>query len=205
MTKILIAFHSLYGHTYTLAENIKLGAEKIENVSVKLTRIQETLPKEIIASMGASERVKLFEHIPITALEDLEQADCIILGSPTYFGKISSQMAAFMDSTGTFYAENKLKNKVGGAFVSSGCQNGGSEEALRTIINYFFHQSMIVVGVDTSDENMIRNDKVIGTSCYGVSCVAGEKYNEKQVSEEEIKFAQDFGKRLAFFTDKLKN
>lgn len=200
---ILIAFHSIYGHTYTLAQNIKSGAEKISGANIKLCRIKEILPPEIIKEMGAAEILKSFEHLPVATADDMVWADCIILGCPTYFGKVSSQMAFFMDSTSTLYGTHSLKNKIGGAFTSTGCQNGGGEETLRAIQTYFLHQSMIPVGIDISDKNLERNDKVLGTCCYGVSCVAGEDYNSKEVTEEEKKFASDFGERLASITKKF--
>ena len=200
---IIIVFHSIYGHTYTLAENIKLGAQQIKGASVKIMKVRETLPENIIKEMGGEETLKSFSHIPAAQPEDLLRADCIVLGSPTYFGKVSSQMAAFMDETSCFFREHSLKNKIGGAFVSSGCQNGGAEEAIRMIHNYFFHNSMIVVGTDASDPDMERIDIVSGTSPYGVSCVSGEKYNSRPVTETEKKFARNFGKRLASFTEKL--
>lgn len=200
---ILIAFHSIYGHTYTLAEYIGKGAETIQGADIKIRRIPEFLSPDIIKSMGAEARLEKFSHITVADTEDLLWADCIVLGAPTYFGKISSQMAVFMDSTSSLYINHSLKNKIGGAFVSSGCQNGGAEEALRTLHNFFFHHSMIPVGFDTDCPGFERNDKVFGTSAYGISCVAGEKFNEKQVSEEEKNFAQLYGRRLAEITEKI--
>ncbi|MBQ0106114.1 MAG: NAD(P)H:quinone oxidoreductase [Armatimonadetes bacterium] len=201
---IFIAFHTIYGHTCTLAENIAKGAESVRGSQIKIAKIKETLPNEILKEMGADHFMDKYISYPTATVDDMVWADCIILGSPTYFGKISSQMGAFMDSTGILYPPHALKNKIGGAFVSSGCQNGGAEEAIRTIHNYFLHHSMIIAGTDTSDTDLERNDTVFGTSPYGVSCVAGEKYNYREVSETEKKFAFGFGKRLAEITEKLK-
>jgi len=169
MINIFIAFHSIFGHTYTLAENIAIGAKKVSGVNVKISRVKETLPIDIIKSMHAEDFIKQFEHLPIATIEDLDWADCIVLGAPTYFGKMSSQLSAFMDCTGPQHALNSLKNKVGGAFTSSGSPNGGSEETLHNIINFFYHHSMIPVGFDCSDPNLERNDIVFGTCPYGLS------------------------------------
>lgn len=204
MINIFIAFHSIFGHTYTLAENIAIGASKVSNTNIKIARIKETLPIEVIRLMHAEDSIKQFEHLPIATVEDLDWADCIVLGAPTYFGKMSSQLSAFMDCSGPQYASFSLKNKVGGAFTSTGTPNGGSEETLHNILNFYYHHSMIPVGIDCSNPNLERNDVVFGTTPYGVSSVAGEKNNPKEVNEIEIKFAQEFGERLAQITAQLK-
>ena len=63
-------------------------------------------------------------------------ADGIIIGSPVYFWCVSGQAKMFMDRTYALrYPSRKLKNKVGGAIVTTGRR--GSVNALSTINNFF--------------------------------------------------------------------
>ncbi len=84
--KISIVFHSMHGHCFSLAKELKEGAEQIPDVEVNIFRVPETNSPEVIEVMGAKEKIKLFSHIPIATKGNLVEADAILLGAPTYFG-----------------------------------------------------------------------------------------------------------------------
>ena len=74
--------------------------------------------------------------IPEAKPENLIGADLIILGSPTYFGNVSAEMKAFMDSTGGMWVQGQLVGKKLFAYTSAGNTEGGGDLCLQSIHNY---------------------------------------------------------------------
>ncbi len=85
------------------------------------------------------------------ALAFLKQADGLIIGSPVYFGTVSSQLKAFWDKTRALRKEKSLLNVVGGALTVAGARFGGQETTLRAIHDMMMVQGMIVVGDGSID------------------------------------------------------
>lgn len=46
MTRILVLYHSMYGHIDTLARSVAEGAREVEGVEVTLNRVPETMDAE---------------------------------------------------------------------------------------------------------------------------------------------------------------
>jgi len=70
----------------------------------------------------------------------------IILGTPVYFGNMSSLCKAFLDRCIVFRKNFGLSNKVGGVLAVGGARNGGQEQTLRSVQAALFGQEMILVG-----------------------------------------------------------
>ncbi|MFW1410847.1 NAD(P)H-dependent oxidoreductase, partial [Vibrio parahaemolyticus] len=71
---------------------------------------------------------------PVATVAELENYDAIVVGTGTRFGRISSQMAAFLDQAGGLWARGALNGKVGAAFTGTASQHGGQETTLFSII-----------------------------------------------------------------------
>lgn len=81
--------------------------------------------------------------------QKIAAADGIIIGSPVYFWCVSGQAKMFMDRTYALrYPYRKLKNKVGGAIVTTGRR--GSVNALSAINNFFLGHDMLATGIGIS-------------------------------------------------------
>ena len=78
-------------------------------------------------------------HPVIEGPDALADYDAIIVGAPTRYGRMPSQMAAFWDTTGGLWAKGALIGKVGGAFTSTASQHGGQETTLFSIITNLLH------------------------------------------------------------------
>lgn len=113
-TKVLVLYYSTYGHTETMAQAIAEGARSA-GTEVSLKRVPELMSEEVARQAGAN----LEQRADIATPGELVDYDAIIIGTPTRFGRVSSQMANFLDQTGGLWAEGKLIGKVGGAFVST--------------------------------------------------------------------------------------
>ena len=120
VTNVLVLYYSSYGHIEKMAEAVAEGARKA-GAQVDVKRAPETVPEAI----AKSAHFKLDQTAPVAAVADLENYDAIIVGTGTRFGRMSSQMAAFLDQAGGLWARGALNGKVGGAFSSSATQHGG--------------------------------------------------------------------------------
>jgi NAD(P)H dehydrogenase (quinone) len=161
-------YYSAYGHIETMAAAVAEGA-RTAGATVDIKRVPETIPAEVARQNG----YKLDQSAPIASIEDLEHYDAIIVGTGTRFGRISSQMASFLDQAGGLWARGTLNGKVGAAFSSSGTQHGGQEATLFSIITNLLHFGMIIVGLPYSHQGQMTVDEIVGGAPYGATTVAG--------------------------------
>ncbi len=157
MAKVLVLYYSSYGHVETMAKAIAEGA-RLAGASVDIKRVPETAPLE----MAKAAHFKLDQSAPVATIDELTNYDAIIVGSPTRFGRISSQMASFLDQAGGLWMRGALHGKVGGAFTSTATQHGGQEVTLFSIITNLFHFGMTIVGLPYSHQGQMTLDEIVG-------------------------------------------
>jgi NAD(P)H dehydrogenase (quinone) len=202
MAKVSVIFYSTYGHNFKMAEAAAAGAREVPGVTVKVLQVTETLSPEIIEKMGATQTRKEFAHIPVAKVDDLAEADGVIFATPTRFGNMAAQMKAFIDATGSLWANGGLVGKVASVMSSSNSQHGGQESTILTFIPPLLHQGMIYVGLPYTAEAQSINSEISGGSPYGASCVADQGDRETP-SKNELGLASFQGKRVAEITKKL--
>lgn len=191
MPRILVLYYSTYGHIETMAYAVAEGAEST-GAKVDVKRVPETVPEEIAKDAN----FKLDQKAPVAKIEELEQYDGIIVGTGTRFGRISSQMAAFLDQAGGLWARGALHGKVGGAFTSTATQHGGQETTLFSIITNLLHFGMTVVGLDYGHKGQMTLDEIVGGAPYGATTIAGGD-GSRQPSDIELEGARYQGRRVA--------
>ena len=197
MTKILVLYHSTYGHIETMAKAVAEGAREA-GATVDIKRVPETVPAELAKTFG----YKLDQEAPIATVEDLANYDAIIVGVGTRYGRMASQMAAFWDQTGGLWAKGALVGKVGGVFTSTATQHGGQETTLFTIITNLLHFGMVIVGLDYGFAGQMKLDEVTGGSPYGTTTIAGGD-GSRQPTQNELDAARYQGRRVAETAIKL--
>ena len=197
MTKVLVLYHSAYGHIETMAGAVAEGAREA-GAAVDIKRVPETVPEEI----AKAAHFKLDQEAPIARIEDLADYDAIIIGVGTRFGRMNSQMASFLDQAGGLWAKGALHGKVGGAFTSTATQHGGQETTLFSVITNLLHFGMVVVGLDYGFAGQMTLDEVTGGSPYGASTIAGGD-GSRQPSENELEGARYQGRKIAQTAAKL--
>jgi len=197
MAKVLVLYYSTYGHIETMANAVAEGARGA-GATVDVKRVPETVPEDI-AKNG---HFKLEQAAPIAKVDELEHYDAIIIGAPTRYGRMPSQMAAFLDQTGGLWARGALNGKVGGAFTSTATQHGGQETTLFSIITNLMNLGLTIVGLPYSYEQQMTLDEVAGGSPYGATTIAGGK-GERQPSEIDLGGARHQGKLIAETAAKL--
>jgi multimeric flavodoxin WrbA len=106
--KVAIVYHSGFGHTRIQAESVHDGA----------------------ASTGAATALISVDDIEDN-WEQLDEADAIIFGSPTYMGSVSAPFKSFMDASSGAWFERRWQNKLAAGFTNSASQSG---DKLNTLI-----------------------------------------------------------------------
>ena len=152
MPRVLISYFSKSGNTKKMAEAIEEGLKVLQDVDVELKKVQDT------------------------TIKDLRSADGIILGSPTYFGVMATEVKDLMDRSIQCYG--KLVGKVGGAFTSSGMIGGGNETTIMSILQGFLIHGMIVQGVQKGNHygpvSVGHPDKDVEAECMAYGRLIGE-------------------------------
>lgn len=197
MPKVLVLYHSAYGHIEKMAEAVAQGAREAGAV-VDIKRVPETVPAEI----AKAAHFKLDQAAPVAKVEDLADYDAIVVGAGTRFGRLPSQLASFLDQAGGLWARGALHGKVGGAFVSTATQHGGNETTLFSILTNLLHFGMVIVGLDYGHAGQMALDEVTGGSPYGATTIAGGQ-GQRQPSENELAGARYQGRRIAETAKKL--
>ncbi len=197
MPKILVLYYSSYGHIEAMAQAIAEGARGA-GAQVDIKRVPETAPAET----AKAAHFKLDQAAPIASIEDLAHYDGIVVGAPTRFGRMPSQMASFLDQAGGLWMRGALHGKIGGAFTATATQHGGQEVTLFSIITNLLHFGMIIVGLPYSHQGQMTLDEIAGGTPYGASTITGGG-GQRQPSPLELEGARHQGKLIAETAGKL--
>ena len=197
MSKVLVLYYSSYGHIEQMAQAIAEGARGA-GATVDIKRVPETVPTEI----AKSAHFKLEQAAPVAAVADLEHYDAIIVGTPTRYGRMASQMAAFLDQTGGLWMKGALNGKVGAAFTSTATQHGGQEATLFSVITNLLHLGMTIVGLPYSHQGQMSMSEIVGGAPYGATTIAGGD-GSRQPSAIDLAGARHQGELVAKTAAKL--
>jgi len=198
MAKVLVLYHSFYGHIEAMANAVAEGAREVAGSTVDIKRVPETVPDDVFRQAGG----KADQAAPIAAPGDLADYDAIIFGTGTRFGNMTGQMRNFLDQTGALWMSGALVGKVGSVFASSATQHGGQESTILTFHPTLLHQGMIVVGLPYAEARQMGLDEIKGGSPYGASTIAGAK-GERMPSEQELGMARFQGRHVTSIATKL--
>jgi len=191
MARILVLYYSAYGHIETMAQAVAEGAREA-GATVDIKRVPELVPEEV----ARNAHYKLDQLAPLARVEELADYDAVIVGTGTRFGRMSSQMANFLDQAGGLWARGALHGKVGAAFTSTATQHGGQETTLFSIITNLLHFGMVIVGLDYGHAGQMTLDEVTGGSPYGATTIAGGD-GSRQPSANELTGARYQGRVVA--------
>ncbi len=196
---VLIAFYSRNGSTEALAKAIAEGAGA-QGAEVRLRRARELIGVDVVASVpGWQESMDRQNALyPAPTPDDAEWADAIVLGSPTRFGIVSSELKAFIDSLGGLWFGGKLFNKAAAAFGATATTHGGAESTLLGLFAAFSHLGMVIVPNGYGDPITFQ----AGTP-YGSHTAVDGQY-VKTPAEADLAVAKYQGGRVAKVAAALK-
>jgi NAD(P)H dehydrogenase (quinone) len=203
--KVLVVFHSQYGHVQAMAKAQVEGAKQVPGVEVVLRRVREfpEYVQHIEQEKGYAYQVyQGMQSIPECTVEDLKEADGVIFGSPTRYGNMTAQMKALIDSTAQLWLSGSMEGKPAGVFTSTASTHGGQETTLVTMMVPLLHLGMIILGVPYSLRGMIHTEARGGTP-YGASTISGPM-GQLQPAAEDLEIAVAQGKRVAEATVALR-
>ncbi|MCF8469752.1 MAG: NAD(P)H:quinone oxidoreductase [Parvibaculum sp.] len=197
-TKILVLYHSSYGHIETLAKAVAEGAASQANTEVTVKRVPETMPEELMTQAG----MKVDQTAPVAAPHELADYDAVIFGTPTRFGNMSGQMRSFLDQTGGLWQKGALTGKPGSVFTSTGT-GGGNETTITSFHSTLLHHGMVIVGLPYAvGTELFDISDIRGGSPYGASTIAGGD-GSRQPSGKELSLARKQGAHVAAIAAKL--
>jgi NAD(P)H dehydrogenase (quinone) len=157
MARVLVVYDSRGGNTEKTALAVVEGVKQVEGVDVTVKKVDQT------------------------SLEDLQTADGIIMGSPTYYGQMSAKLKDLIDKSVEIHG--KLEGKVGAAFTSSGGTASGAETTLLSILQTMLVHGMIIQGRSKNKH-------------YGAAVVGAPK-------QDDLELCRELGKRTASLVLKL--
>ncbi|SFB98065.1 flavodoxin family protein [Streptomyces aidingensis] len=127
--RVVIAYHSGYGHTTALAEAVLAGATE---AGARADAVQvDTLGE------AGDDRWAL-----------LDGADAIVFGSPTYMGSASAAFHAFAEATSGRWAERAWSGKLAAGFTMSGAKSGDKLNTLQYFTLLAAQHGMLWVNLD---------------------------------------------------------
>lgn len=194
MSHILILYYSKHGSIRRLAEEAAFGVEQSGHHQAILRTVPEVSPnnEQTADSVPAS-------GSPFVSLDDFNNADGLLLGSPCYFGNMSASLKYFLDQTSPSWLAGKMIGKPAAVFTSSSSQHGGQESMLLSMMLPLLHHGMVISGIPYSQSSLHQTQ--MGGSPYGGSHVAHNHNNEP--SDDEVQLMRYLGQRVAELSSHL--
>ena len=182
MSKIVIVYHSGYGHTRKIAEAVAEG------------------------SGAALLAIDAEGNLPDGGWEQLNAADAIVFGSPTYMGSVSWQFKKFADASSKPWFTQQWKNKLAAGFTNSATMNGDKLSTLHYLFTLSQQHSMYWVGTGMMPNNnkaAQRNDINYIGSFSGLMTVSPSDASVDEIPAGDLATAKVFGQRVAEATAML--
>ncbi len=176
MSKIVVVYHSGYGHTQRVAQSVAEGAGA-----------------EIIA-------IDADGNLPDGSWEKLEEADAIIMGSPTYMGSVSWQFKKFADASSKPWYAHTWKNKLFSGFTNSASMNGDKHSTLHYLFTLAMQHGGIWVGTGTKPDNTTdarRDDENYLGSYVGSMAQSPSDSGAGTMSVGDLATARSLGQRVS--------
>ncbi len=194
MKKIAIIYHTRFHSVEKIASEIAIGMELVDGVKIALIQCSEAQSR----------------------IAEINDADAIVFGSPTYFGSVSSEMKVFFDSTSEIFMQKRWKDKIAAAFTHSGSPSGDKLMTLMQMMVFAMQNGMIWAGMDLiPNENYeVPNEwSDLGAQSLEVNKLGSwiglmsqsDARRGIEISKNDLLTARIFGKRIATITKQMKS
>ena len=179
MTNVAVVFHSGFGHTKAVAEAVAKGAQQVPGVTANLISVDE-------AEARAA---------------DLDAADAIVFGSPTYMGGVSADFAKFKDWTSKRWMTRAWQNKLAAGFTVSASWGGDKQNTLFQLFTLAQQHGMVWVGLGLAPGNNhskgSTDDLNRTGASIGLMAQAHGDQGVEGIGASEFRTAELLGKRVA--------
>jgi len=183
MTKVVVVFHSGYGHTLRLAQSVADGAG---------------------ATLLA---IDAEGNLPEGGWDTLNAADAIVMGSPTYMGTVSWQFKKFADASSKAWFTQAWKDKLFAGFTNSATMNGDKLSTLHYLFTLAMQHSGIWVGtgmMPSNKKDAKRNDINYVGSFAGAMAQSPSDASPAEMPQGDLDTARLFGERIATVAKQLR-
>jgi len=179
MTSVAVVYHSGYGHTAEIAKAVAHGANLVDGIAAKLIRVED-----------------VDKH-----WDDLDAADAIIFGAPTYMGSASAPFKAFMDASSKVWFGQGWKDKIAAGFTHSGSQSGDKYNTITQLFTLAMQHGMIWTGLglmpgNNSSKGSLNDLNRLG-SFTGAMTQSGVDQGAEAIPASDLKTAEHLGRRVA--------
>ena len=182
MTTVAVVYHSGYGHTAEIAKAVARGAAGVDGIEARLIRVED-----------------VEKH-----WQDLDEADAIIFGAPTYMGSVSAPFKAYMDASSKVWFTQGWKDKIAAGFTHSGSQSGDKFNSLVQLHTFAMQHGMIWVGLGLMPGNNSSKGSVNDLNRLGGFGGSMTQSNVDQgadaILRSDLRTAEHLGKRVALVT-----
>ncbi|NEA63733.1 flavodoxin family protein [Streptomyces sp. SID12488] len=176
--RIAIVYFSSSGVISRVAEHLAEGAAA-QNAEVRVRALGAT---------GGNPAPKAGRLVEPT-LDDLDWADGLLIGTPTWFGNIAAPLKAFLDTTSPLALHGRLADKPVTGFTSASLPNGGQEAALLALYHTMFHWGSLIVPTGYTHPVLRK----VGGNPYGLSVTAPDS---GELTADQIEAARFVGGRI---------
>ncbi len=176
MSKIVIVFHSGYGHTAKIAQAVAEG------------------------SGGALLAIDAEGNLPAGGWEQLAAADAIVFGTPTYMGGPSWQFKKFADASSKVWFTLGWKDKLAAGFTNSATLNGDKFSTIQYEFTLSQQHGMLWVGMGMQAPNAKKStrDDTNNVGGYaGLMTVTPSDASAGEMVPGDIATGEAFGQRVA--------
>ena len=179
MTTVAIVYHSGYGHTQAIADAVAAGAEGVSGVKASLIPTSEVEAREA----------------------ELDAADAIVFGSPTYMGGVSADFAKFKDWTSKKWMARSWQDKLAAGFTVSASCGGDKQNTIYQLLTLAQQHGMVWVGLGLAPGNNhskgSADDLNRTGASLGVMAQANADQGNEGIGASEFRTARALGKRVA--------
>lgn len=182
MSKIVIVFHSGYGHTKRMAEAVAQGAG------------------------GTLLPIDAEGNLPEGGWEQPAAADAIVMGSPTYMGSVSWQFKKFADASSKPWFGHAWKDKLFAGFTNSASPSGDKLSTLHYLFTLSMQHGGVWVGtgmMPASSKAAVRNDVNHLGAFSGAMAQSPSDASVDEMLPGDLETARLFGARVATMAARL--
>jgi len=176
MSKIVIVYHSGYGHTAKVAQAVAEG------------------------SGGTLLAIDAEGNLPAGGWEQLAAAKVIVFGSPTYMGSVSWQFKKFADASSKPWFTQAWKDKIAAGFTNSATMNGDKLSTLHYLFTLSQQHGMLWLGTGMMPSNSkaaTRDDLNYVGSSSGLMTTTPSDASVDEMVAGDLATARAFGQRIA--------
>lgn len=182
MTRIVVVYHSGYGHTQRLAQAVSEGAG------------------------SALMAIDADGELPDGGWDELAAADAIVFGSPTYMGAPSWQFKKFADTSSKPWYSQAWKDKLFAGFTNSASLSGDKHSTLAYFVTLAMQHSGLWVGsgmMPSNSKAAKRNDVNYIGAFTGVMAQSPSDASPAEMADGDLETGRLFGQRIAAVAARL--